>query len=517
MAETPEAKNKDDQNSEHRARVAGGAGYAFLGRMGAIIEAASVIAFTWFYGAATFGLFAVLWSYVKVTTAISDAAMTTALQRFVPRAAKGDEEKVAGFAIKFSFLLACLFAAAGTVAAPALAPFINAADTDADHLITVIRIYVWVLPFWTMVEVGTASIRARRTFGPEIKVRIFYEQGLRLVAAVTFALMGLLTYGLFLAHLVSVLLSALLALRLVARYYDLKAILKAPLTGEIAAEVRRYGFSVMPSNIIKKLFSEFPVMFLNFMLPGAAGAAAGGYYAVARKIASALQAVRLTFEYVMAPLAAEKDGHGDHTALQEMYAFATRLSICVALPFGAALVLASGDILAAMKPEFQAATAAIAILCAGRVLEAATGPSTAIVEMLGHRLLPPLNGLLGLAALLGLGVYLIPLYGVTGAAIAAATGLNVTAILSLIQSAALFKLFPYDRHLVWPLAIVLAPSGAMLTLVGYSAFWPAPAGILAAMAMLLFSLFLLVRIGLSDNDAAALGKLSRLVGRKTGT
>lgn len=503
-----------EEPQNHRARVAGGAGFAFLGRLGALIEAISVIVFTWVYGATTFGLFAVLWSYVKVSTAVSDAAMTTALQRYVPKAEGLEAEATAGHALKFSFLIATAIAALTFYFAPNLAGFINAAEADADHLTTVIRIYVWVLPFWTLVEVGTAAIRARRTFGPEIRVRIFYEQGLRLVAAVVFASFGYLTYGLFLAHLVSVVLAAALALRLVSKYYDLRAILAAPMAGALPREMRQYGFSVMPANLIKKLFSEFPVMFLNYMLPGAAGAAAGGYYSVARKIASALQAVRLTFEYVMAPLAAEKDGHGDQAALKDMFAYATRLSFTLALPFGAALVLARHDILAVMDPEFQAAAAAIAILCAGRVLEAATGPSSAVIEVLGHRFLPPLNGLLGLATLLGLGLWLIPLYGVTGAAVAAASGLNVTALMAFIQSAMLFRLWPYDGHMVRPLLTSLILSGAVLALVPASSHWPAPFGIVAALIGLLISVALLIRYGLSDEDADALGKLGKLKKKK---
>jgi O-antigen/teichoic acid export membrane protein len=500
---------------ENRSRVAGGAGFAFLGRLGALIEAVSVIVFTWAYGATTFGLFAVFWSYVKVSTAVSDAAMTTAMQRYVPRAKGTEAEKVAGFAIKLSFLIACGIAGVTFVCAPRLAEFINAAPDDADKLVKVIRIYVWVLPFWTLVEVATAAIRARRTFGPEIKVRIFYEQGLRLVAAVAFALAGYLTYGLFLAHLVSVILAALLALRLVAKHYDLKAVIQAPVTGTLAADMLAYGLSVMPANLIKKLFSEFPVMYLNYLLPGAAGAAAGGYYAVARKIASALQAVRLTFEYVMAPLAAEKDGQGDRAALRDMYAFATRLSLTLALPFGAALVLAHRDILAALEPEFQAAAAAIAILCAGRVLEAATGPSSAIVEMLGHRLLPPLNGVAGLVALLVLGHQLIPVHGVTGAAIAAAVGLNVTAFLSLLQSGLLFRLWPYDRQLVAPLGVSLGSASLMLVLLRWTGALPAPATLVLSVILLLLSVILLVRYGLPQADAAALGKLGKLKKNRT--
>jgi len=509
------APPSNEETAGDLRQVAGGASLAFVGRLGALIEALSVVVFTWAYGAETFGLFAVLWSYVKVSTALSDAAMTTALQRFVPRVAKKDEAAVAGFALKLSFILACGFAGLGTYYAPAISQFINVGAEDQAHLTNVIRIYVWVLPFWTIVEVGTAAIRARRKFGPEIRVRIFYEQGLRLIAAVVFFYFGLNTYGLFLAHLLSVVLAAILALRLVALHYDMSDVLRAKFTGTIAKDMAKYGFTVMPSNLIKKLFSEFPVMLLNFMLPGAAGAAAGGYYAIARKLASALQVVRLAFEYVMAPLAAEKDGKGDKHRLQHMYSFATRMSLCLALPFGAALYLARADILSALEPGFLAAAAAIAILVAGRVLEAASGPSQSIVEMLGHRLLPPVNGLIGLTVFIYLGWMLIPVHGVTGAAIAAAIGLNITAYLAFAQTALIFKLWPYTSETLKPAFVSLISATVLVSLAEIGPRFPAPTGLITAIFGLIVALLALVRYGLKAEDAAALGKAGRWLSRVT--
>ena len=510
----PDDGRRTPETAADIGRVAGGAGLAILGRLGALIEAVSVVVFTWAYGAETFGLFAVLWSYVKVSTALSDAAMTTALQRFVPRVAATDEVNVTGYAIKLSFVLACMFAGIATYFAPSIADFLNSARSDAEHLTSVIRIYVWVLPFWTLVEVGTAAIRARRKFGPEIRVRIFYEQGLRLIAAVAFFYLGLDTYGLFLAHLLSVLLAGLLAFRLLAKHYSIRDLLMAPMTGQLPRDMRQYGFTVMPSNLIKKLFSEFPVMLLNYLLPGAAGAAAGGYYSVARKIASALQVVRLAFEYVMAPMAAEKAGQKNRTTLTHMYAFATRLSICLALPMGAALYVMRTDILAALEPGFQAAATAIAVLVTGRVIEAASGPSSAIIEMLGHRLAPPINGLIGLLAFLIIGWHAIPEYGVTGAAIAAATGLNVTAYLAFFQSAIVFKLVPYTRELLKPLVISTICAAALVMTATLGPVLPTPASLVIAIIGLIVALVILVRFGLSAEDATALGKPARWLGRK---
>lgn len=504
----------DSENKSDISRVAGGAGLAFLGRLGALIEAFSVIVFTWAYGAETFGLFAVLWSYVKVTTALSDAAMTTTLQRFVPRVPKEQEALVAGYALKLSFFIGCLFAGFATYFAHEISSVINVSDSDADHLTNVIRVYVWVIPFWTMVEVGTAAIRARRNFGPEIRVRIFYEQGLRLIAAIVFFYFGLDTYGLFLAHLISVVLASILAIRLIAKNYDFAAVLRAPITGELTQKMRQYGFSVMPSNLIKKLFSEFPVMMLNYMLPGADGAAAAAYYSVARKVASALQVVKLAFEYVMAPLAAEKDGKGDREMLQNMYAYATRMSICLALPFGAALYVARADMLSALEPEFQAAAAAIAILVAGRVVEASTGPSSSIIEMLGNRFLPLLNGAIGLIVFITIGIYAIPEHGVTGAAIAATIGLNITAYLALIEVAGRYKLLPYSADLLKPAFISTMSAAALVAYAVYAPAFPAPTGLMVAIFGLIVALLLLVRFGLMVDDIAVLGKPARWISRK---
>ena len=489
---------------------------AFIGRMGAFIEAISVVAFGWAYGEMTFGLFAVLWSYIKVMTAITDSAMTTGLQRFVPKASRSDANLMAGFALKFSFLLGVIFASLMAFFADTLAGYINASDADKVHLATIIKLYAWTLPFWTVVEVSTASIRAKRTFGPEIKVRIFYEQGIRLVAGLSFAAIGFMSYGLFLAHLLSVIIAAILGLRLISKHYDFSEVISAPLISAINSELLSYGLSVMPANVIKKLFSELPVMMLNQLLPGAAGAAASGYYAIARKLASVLQVIRLTFEYVMAPLAAESHGKGDRLALVSMYQFSTRLSVCFALPLCMALLIARQDILAIMKPEFIAASGAIAILCLGRAIESASGPSSAIIEMLGHRLLPIFNGLCGMAVLCILSYYLVDDYGVTGAALAATAGINTTAWLSLLQSLIVYKLNPYSHALIKPLALSLVISlGIGYGLSGHYITLSPPMNFVAALVSLLLALLVIIRYGLDSSDAKALGKMGIKLNVKT--
>lgn len=429
---------------EDKQAVARGAGLAFLGRLGALIEVVSVPVFAFLYGGATFGIFTTLWGYVKVTTSLSEWAMATSLQRFVP--STEDEAHAHGavrIALIVSTALSLLFAGLLSLAAPVLAPYLNAAEADAVHLVEIIRVYAWALPFWTFVEVATAAVRARGTFGPEIRVRIFYEQGLRLIAGVGFYFLGVMSFGLFYAHLVALAIAAALSLRLVGRHYELRRIFSVSAPAGLRHEMMRFATPMTPANIVKKLHSELPVMILNFMLPGAAGAIAAGAYGVARKIVSVLAVVRLSFEYVMAPLASAKHRDEDRAALAEMYAFATRMTISLAFPIAATLIAVRHDLMAFVPAEYSIAAAAILVLAIGRGIETIGGPASALVEMKGHRMLPLLNAALGIGALVGLSLWLIPVRGIEGAAIAAAVGLNATSFASLLQVSILFRLSPF--------------------------------------------------------------------------
>lgn len=113
-----------------------------------------------------------------------------------------------------------------------------------------------------------------------------------------------------------------------------------------------------------------------------------------------------------------------------------------------------------------------------------------------------------------MGFSLIPLHGVTGAAIAAATGLNITAYLAFFQSGFLFKLFPYNRDFLKPVAISLISALILIALAEAGPRLPAPSGLIAAIVGLIVALLVLVRYGLKEDDTAALGKLGKWLGRK---
>jgi O-antigen/teichoic acid export membrane protein len=492
--------------------VTRGAGMVFLGRMGALLEPISIIVFANLYGAPALGLFMLLWGYVQVSVAGTDMATSVAIQRFIP-AAKDDETACAILkaSLLISLVLSLLLAAALSLAAPYLAQFINTDARTDKYLSTIIAIYVWTIPVWCLVEVNTAAARARRAFGPEVRIRIFYEQGLRLVAGVAFYFLGFPIFGLFIAHLLGVTLTAAASFRQVHRQYDLKKVWRAPLAKSGFAELIRFGLPMMGTAMLKKFQSNFPAFLLNFIIPGAQGASAVAIYTVARKITSALQGIRMSFEYVIAPIAASRNPLSERDALQDLYAFTTRLVCAIFIPAAALMVALRHDIIAVVGHEFAAAGALVAVLTAGRMAEAFTGPSASLIEMLAKYRLPLLNGLAGFAVIALLMIWLVPAYGAWGAAAASACGMATTAIASVIEAKVIYDLLPYDRRLIQPLAVATLGAAVIAALVAITYPLGMAARIAAGVAGLAVAYFILLRFGFHERDAAAFGRLARWV------
>src|SRR3546814_13338582 len=133
------------------------------------------------------------------------------------------------------------------------------------------------------------------------------EQMLLLVVAGLFFAGGLGLKGLFIAHLCSLAVTAFLCVRLLARYYSFADLWRGPWGSDTARNTFWAGLSILPSNIIARLFGDAPALILNLLLPGASGAAAAGLFTIARKLSTVVQLARIAFFYVLAPPDASAD------------------------------------------------------------------------------------------------------------------------------------------------------------------------------------------------------------------
>lgn len=483
--------------------LAHGVQLAFLGRAGAFIEILSVFLFAQMYGSETFGLFFVLWSIAQPLAIISDFGMTMALQRFVPQ--ESDEVqigRVLKYALSISLSISTAVALILVFSAPELAKLINANERDSQHLVEIIRIYAWAVPLWCLIDVATAAIRARRVFGPEVRVRVFYEQGFRLVFGSLFFFLGYLSFGLFIAHLIGLLATVVLAFRLIHKYYGLHHLFaRTGYDKAVIKEMITFSSSMIIPNLAKKWHSVLPVLFLNFLLPGARGAEAAGIYGVARKIVSVLNAFRESFEYVLAPMASAKNLMENRPQLREMYAFATRISLAAFIPTAVLVVCFRFELLRLSGSEFLQGTGAILVLALGRFFEVATGPASSIIAMIGRYRIPLFNAIGGIFTTAAIALWLVPNYGLTGGAVAAAAGISFMSLAAHLQVRLIHHMQPYDTGLIRPaLTAILVSVPLGIVVIQAEPLWRTLHLIVGAVAYLI-AIGFLIRFGLSRDDA----------------
>ncbi|MFT5131561.1 MAG: O-antigen/teichoic acid export membrane protein [Gammaproteobacteria bacterium] len=505
------SKSKDHNNSEFDARrdVARGAGSVFLAKFGSIIEIVTLPAYTWMFGLATYGLYTVLWSLINLLENIADLAMTAALQRVLP---KVNEAEARAVIIKGAFVLGvtpCLILA-GILSwsSASIAPLFNVAEKDLVQLELAISLFVWALPLWATVEIATSALRACHAFGPEIRLRLLWEQLLRLVLAVVLWLVGVDTLALFIAHLGSLLVTAILALRVLNNYCNLKLIWKSKLSRSVNHDLFLSGLSVLPSNVLGRMFVDLPAVIINFCIPGAAGANAAGLYSIARKLASIPQLVRSVFSHVLSPIAASNT-NSDHEAMQALYTFSIRISLLLAMPTAVAIIIAADSLLALFVTGAAAAWPILVILTAAKGIEAGIGPASAIQQVISHRGLPLINSAIGFIVATIVLFVAFPQYETLGVAFAVAAGQLTKAALSVLQLSRREKLHALDGSILRILGSVsiacLAIFIAEIVTSGTHIYFQGAVIFIVYLSVIWLS----IRFALPRRDRIALGKFGR--------
>lgn len=488
--------------------VAKGAGTTLLARLGAVVEVVAQPVYVWLFGLASFGIYTALWAAITLVETIADLGMTAALQRTVPQAETEQKAVATLRAALIMGVLPCIaLAATASVFAADLAHIFNAAQGDAEQLSHFIAIFVWALPLWAFVEVATSALRARRVFGAEIRLRLFWEQIVRLICTIGFWAMGFGTMSLFYAHLASLVVICALCIRLLSRNYDLRLLTAGPAEDRVWHGTWMAGISVMPTILTARLFSDAPTLLLNALLPGAQGAVAGGQFALVRKVSSLVQTIRIAFAYVLAPLASAAST-GGKAAVENIYAFSTRISLTVALPVCCVLIAGGPTLLRAIGSGMEGALFALALLLLARLAETVSGAAAPIQQVMSRYSSQYIGSAAGLAVSVLIGLAVMPEGGLTGMSLAVALGLVATSAIPAWQVYQQHGLLPFGQ----PFAQV-ALRAMIVSLAGFlAALWvnllPMGLALMLICGVLVATLWTACRWALPLPDREALGSVA---------
>ncbi len=491
--------------------VAKGAGTTLLARLGGVIDVVAQPLYVLLFGLTGFGLYAVLWAAINLIENVADLGMTSALQRTVPQA-KTERDAVAS--LRAALLMGvgpCLvIALIISLNAGSLTHVFNAAEADQRHLAQAIGLFIWALPLWAFIEIATSALRARRVFGAEVRLRLFWEQIVRMAIAAALWAAGFSTMALFYAHILSLSVICILCVRLLARHYDLKLLADGPLIDSVWHDTLKSGLSVLPANIVARLFGDAPTLALNTLLPGAAGATAGGLFAIARKISSVVQLVRTAFAYVLSPLASQAST-GSRNSVRDIYGFATRVSFALAFPLGAVMAAGGPAILRIFGEEALIALPALTILIIARIAEAISGAAVPIQQVIAGYKSQLVGSIVGLGLAIMIGWAIMPDAGLTGITLAVGIGLVAASALPLWQLHRYDDIHPFAPPFLGVAArsIGFAATGLIVALL--INILPTPVQLPLLIPVLLATLWCSCRYSLALDDRQALGKTGRVL------
>jgi O-antigen/teichoic acid export membrane protein len=202
-------------------------------------------------------------------------------------------------------------------------------------------------------------------------------------------------------------------------------------------------------------------------------AAEVGVYTIVQRLLSPAQTVSTATGQMFAPRIAAEHARGDRATLETMLKRVTYWNVSLAIPVFALLLLVPDALLRLFGPAYAAGATALAILAAGQLFNAATGPLGQVINMSGRPYLTLVNNF----AVAGLNVagclILIPRYGMSGAACSTTASIVLVNLVKLVQVRALFGINPFRGETVLALgagAVATALAAPLALLVD----WPSP-------------------------------------------
>jgi O-antigen/teichoic acid export membrane protein len=167
--------------------------------------------------------------------------------------------------------------------------------------------------------------------------------------------------------------------------------------------------------------------------------AAAGRYMIMGRFALAAVVV------IIPPYLAASLAQGERERTRQVYQTATWWLMIPSWPVYLSMALFAPLLLSAFGREFVGGQFVLMILSLSMLISMATGPVTILLLMAGKSGLNLLNTAVGLALNVGLNLWLIPRYGIDGAAIAWGASILTNNLMALVEATVFLKMDPFGR------------------------------------------------------------------------
>jgi O-antigen/teichoic acid export membrane protein len=461
-------------------------------------------------GARDFGLYVLAISAVTLVAGVSLLGLDQAVVRYVAiLSSRGDRAGVWG-TIQIGLGIGAVVGAAMGGVLYLGSSAIAVGFFDEPRLTPLLQVLAVVVPFLVISEVLAATARGFRRMDYVAFADTAVQSVVRIGLLGTLALIGQLdVLSAAIAFGISDVASTIALIILLNRLFPLR---KAAQEGGRRDVKPIVGFA-LPLWLSELIF-HFRKNVLTITLGTLSTVASVGIFTVASRVSSVGHMILVSLESAIRPILAQLHDRADRAGLAHLYTTATRWMLTLNLPFFLLIVLYSKVLLSLFGETFRAGAAALLILGAGELVNAATGICGPMIDMTGHVKLKLVNSILRIVVLVAASAVLIPIWGVIGAATAALLSITVVNAAAILELWILEGLIPFERRVWKPLTAAVA---ALLVGFGLRSAFPIGGDLLNAVLQggIVLGVYagMIVVLGLAPEDRLVLDKTRRKVQR----
>ena len=489
--------------------VAKGGGVTFAGKMFLnVIRFVAAILLARFLGAEQLGLYSLGLSALNLSVGLSLFGLDAAVIRYVAvQVSRRDEEGLWG-TLQIGLGYSMLFSTLTGILLYILAfPIANGVFHDP-RLIPILQLGSVFVPMVAGNEMLANALRGFKRMDYVALAQFVFQPITRLVLICILALFGLNALQAIIIFCLSSIGASLLMIFYLQKLFPLGR--PFHLARRDLREIASYSLPVWLSGLMVNFQSNIQTLFL-----GTLGSVAGvGIFSVASQVTIVSGEFSSSINTSAKPLIAELHDKRDISQMNYVYQTANKWIIMFQSPIFLALVLFASPILSIFGEDYRSGMAALIILALADLSNTATGMGGIILDMTGYTKLKLVNSLVRLSLYVVLDILLIPRWGLLGASIAVLAGEGVVNLLRLVEVYVLFKILPYNRSFLKPLAATFA---ALVVVLSAQTLFSLEMNLLnsAILGFILFAVYAAVifLLGFSPDELAMLKNIRNRAGK----
>lgn len=419
-------------NKRVHDEVQRGAKVNALGVVGKMAGPALLVVITRLYGPDVFGIFITASAIIDMTLAFLTAGFKDAALMYVSRHAdKADRRPLyqsLANAFGWSLLLGVTLALALFLLSPTVMPYLF---QYGDRLSTMVQWMAVALPLMAFDRIVLAATQGLKLMKYEALVNGGLRPVLLLVSAVALylAMPGIL--GLAIAYAVTQTTVWLISLVIYHREFQWKPLWRAARSFRVNRELISFAIPQNLNLALDRFLTNIDVLMLGYF---GVSARLVGFYGAGAMIVRELRQIKLIFSSALAPQIVRLHRQKQVQQLSDVLATTSRWIATITIPALFAVAILRGDLLYLVSPEYSGReTLFMLLLLPIPYLQCSFGLAGNTVVMTGNSRLNLTNNFAtGLVNIL-LNVWLIPPFGLAGAALASALAMLLKTALEIIE------------------------------------------------------------------------------------